>query len=297
VLRHADAEQNSDLYWAARGSGPGFPALITRFHLRTHPLPAVMIQDTWTFRLEDAEPLLGWLHEVLPTLHTTVEPVVAATRLAGVPLDDGVIRPEGTALLLHTTVMGESVEAIERLLEPIDVNPLIGRQLGHVRGPTTIAEENVAQTLQNPVGYRYVVDNTWTDASAAELAPLLSTLWAGLPTEHAFSIWYGWAPSRPLPDMAFSIESNVYLATYVIYTDQADDELYREWVHSQTADLAVLGTGVYLGDTDFTRRGDRFLSDANFARLAEIRDSRDPGGLFCSYLTGPQVELNKHDEH
>jgi FAD/FMN-containing dehydrogenase len=293
-LRHADASENSDLYWAARGSGPGFPALVTRFYLRTYPIPPVMLQDTWTFRLEDAAPLLAWLHDVLPTLHSTVEPVVAATRLPDVPLDDGIERPAGTVLLLHTTVMGESVEAIQELLRPLDACPLADRRLGHVRGETTIAQENVAQAAQNPVDHRYAVDNTWTNASAAELTPILSRMWGELPTEHSFSIWYGWAPTRPLPDMAFSIEANVYIATYVIYRESADDEKYRGWVHGRTAELAAFGAGVYLGDTDFTARADRFMSDENFARLEEIRAIRDPDGMFCSYLVRPDVPLNQH---
>ena len=31
--------QNADLYWAARGAGPGFFGVVTRFHLRTLPAP------------------------------------------------------------------------------------------------------------------------------------------------------------------------------------------------------------------------------------------------------------------
>ena len=49
---------------------------------------------------------------------------------------------------------------------------------------------------------------------------------------------------------------------------------------------------MYLGDTDFTRRADRFLTDANFRRLEEIRARRDPEGRFCSYLIVDGAELN-----
>ena len=46
---------------------------------------------------------------------------------------------------------------------------------------------------------------------------------------------------------------------------------------SRPAALAAAhGTGVYLGDTDFTRRQDRFLSDDAYRRLAAIRAARDP---------------------
>ena len=248
-LIRADAGQNSDLLWAARGAGPGFPGVITRFRLQTYPAPRAMWHDTWTIRLDDTVRLLGWLHDVLPGLDRRVEPVVAATRLPDVPLHDGADRPDGTVLLLHTTVMADSDAEALALLAPLQDGPLAGRELGHVQGRTSVLEENAAQTAQNPEGHRYAVDCTWTDASAAVLAPMLRALWSELDTEHSFSIWYGWAPRGSRPDMAFSVEANVYVATYAIYTDPADDARYSDWVHRRTAELAAAcGTGVYLGD-------------------------------------------------
>ena len=294
-LVRADAAENSDLLWAARGAGPGFPGVVTRFYLQTHPAPTVMWHDTWAFRLEDTVELLTWLHEVLPGLDRRLEPVVAATRLPDVPLHDGVFRPDGTVLLLHTTVTASSDSEALALLAPLRDGPLAGRSLGHVRGPTSVAEENLAQTVQNPEGYRYAVDCTWTDAPAEVLAPMLQVLWSELETEHSFSIWYGWAPTASRPDMAFSVEANVYVATYVIYTDPADDARHTDWVHRRMAALAsAQGAGVYLGDTDFTRRQDRFLSDDAYRRLAAIRAERDPSGRFASYLTCAPEGLNVH---
>jgi FAD/FMN-containing dehydrogenase len=280
-LVHADADTNADLYWAARGAGPGFCGVVTRFHLRTHAaLP--MFHDTRTFAPADLEPLLHWLHAALPRLDVAVEPVVAATRLPDVPLHPGVARPAGPVLLLHTTLTAESGADIARLLAPLADCPV--RALGHVRGATTIAQENVAMTLQNPAGHRYAADSQWTDGGPETLYPLLRDVYAELPTEHSFSIWYGWAPSRPLPDMAFSLEANVYLATYAIWTDPADDERHRDWVAGHHARLASVGEGVYLGDSDFSRRPDRFMAGANLARLEEVRAARDPDCLFTSYL-------------
>ena len=275
-------------------AGPGFPGVVTRFHLQTYRAPAVMWHDTWTFRLDDTVELLTWLHEVLPRLDRRAEPVVAATRLPDVPLHEGVARPDGTVLLLHTTVMADSDADAMALLAAFGDGPLAGRELGHVQGRTSVREENVAQTAQNPEGYRYAVDCTWSDAPAGVLAPLLQALWSELDTEHSFSIWYGWAPRRSRPDMAFSVEAEVYVATYAIYTDPADDARYTDWVHSRTATLAVHGAGVYLGDTDFTRRQDRFLSDDAYRRLDAIRAERDPSGRFASYLTADRERLNVH---
>jgi FAD/FMN-containing dehydrogenase len=267
-LVHADADHHADLFWAARGAGPYFPGVVTRFHLRTHPaLP--MFHDTWRFPLDALEPLLHWLHELMPALDPAVEPVVAATRLGG------------HALLLHTTLTAADEAEAARLLAPFSSGPLARHALDHERGPTTIERENTAQSLQNPAGHRYAADSQWTDAGAAELYPLLRELWGELPTERSFSIWYGWAPSRPLPDMAFSLEHGVYLASYAIWTDPADDERLRGWVHGHHGRLAdAVGEGVYVGDSDFTRRPDRYLSDAHAARLAAVRRQRDPDGVF-----------------
>jgi FAD/FMN-containing dehydrogenase len=264
----AGPDEHPDLFWAARGAGPYFPGVVTRFHLRTHPaLP--MFHDTWRFRLQDLEPLLHWMHDLLPALDVAVEPVIAATRLGG------------HSLLLHTTVTAADADAAARLLAPFSAGPLAGHALEHARGPTTIAEENAAQSLQNPEGHRYAADSQWTDADAATLYPLLRELYESLPTEHSFSIWYGWAPSRELPDMAFSLEHNLYLASYANWTDPADDERMRDWVHGHHARLAAeVGEGVYIGDSDFTRRPDRYLSHAHAARLAEVRRARDPNGVF-----------------
>ncbi|MEP7022990.1 MAG: hypothetical protein ABJB47_04095 [Actinomycetota bacterium] len=203
-------------------------------------------------------------------------------------------RPDGTVLLLHTTVMADSDEQALALLAALQGCPLAGRELGHAADRTSVAAENLAQTAQNPPGYRYAVDCTWTDAPAHVLAPILHAMWSELDTEHSFSIWYGWAPARRLTDMAFSVEADVYIATYVIYTDPADDARYTGWVHRRTAELAAHGTGAHLGDTDFTRRQDRFLSGDAYRRLATVRAERDPAGRFASYLTCDPAGLNIH---
>lgn len=283
ALVRADATTNNDLYWAARGAGPGFPGIVTAFHLQTYEAAPVMWHDTRAYDPADAATLLTWMHELLPTLDRRVEPVIAATRLTG-----------ELTLLLHTTVMADSAAEAVELLRVFGEGPLAGRERDHVTGPTSLPEECEAQAAQNPDDYRYAVDCTWTDAPADVLAPLLSRLWDELDTEHSFSIWYGWAPDRELPDMAFSVQGNVYIATYAIYADAADDEKYRRWVHSRTADIAAHGAGVYLGDTDFTARQDRFLAEENFRRLEEIRALRDPGGVFASYLTSDRDGLNVH---
>jgi FAD/FMN-containing dehydrogenase len=92
--------------------------------------------------------------------------------------------------------------------------------------------------------------------------------------------------------MAFSVEGNVYLATYAAWQDTRDDTRCRDWVTDTYRGLEPIGKGVYTGDADFTRRPDRFLSDASFARLQELRRRYDPDGLFVSWLVAPGGSAN-----
>ncbi len=43
------ATENTDLYWAARGAGPGFFGVVTRFHLRTLPAPGHVAQTVHAY--------------------------------------------------------------------------------------------------------------------------------------------------------------------------------------------------------------------------------------------------------
>src|SRR5260370_12696503 len=126
----ASDDGNADLLWAAHGSGPGFPGILTRFHLKTFARP-VLVQDTRTFRLDDLDELLTWLQRILPDLDRRVEPILIATRLPDVPLDEGVDRPDGTVVMMHTTTVGGSEAEIIPLLAAFDAFPI--PRLGHVR--------------------------------------------------------------------------------------------------------------------------------------------------------------------
>ena len=103
-----------------------------------------MTHDTWTFELDELEPLLTWIDELLPSLDRVVEPVIAATRLP---------RPEGPpVLLLHTTAMCDDRGEAERVLAPLAACPIADRAIAHERGLTTVEQENEAQARAEPRG-------------------------------------------------------------------------------------------------------------------------------------------------
>ncbi len=68
----ADESHNPDLFWAARGAGPGFPGVVTGFHLQTRPLP-VIATSTYTYPITASRELGEWLETIRAKIARNVE--------------------------------------------------------------------------------------------------------------------------------------------------------------------------------------------------------------------------------
>ena len=292
-LVHVTEAENSDLLWAARGAGPGYFAVVVRWYLRTYPAARFPAQANYVFPMERLEEVLRWAEDALAEAGPELEPVVAAAWGGSLPWFGPGASPEGHVLVMHATAMVDSREEALAAFAPLERGAVLEHALHRESAVATdLGEEYAVQAIMNPEGHRYAADCIWTDASAEALAPRLRPLFEGLPTEKAFAIWYGWNPPATRPDMAFSVEANVYVAAYVVWEDADDDERHASWLTAAMRELEPVGVGAYTGDTDFARRPERFLSEPSFARLEEIRAVRDPGGLFVGYLALPGKAAN-----
>jgi len=178
---------------------------------------------------------------------------------------------------------------------PFRKNPALDRALLAIDNePTTLEAERARQLEDNPEGHRWAVDNAWLSGPASSVVPAMRRAYTTLPNPKAFTIWFSMAPLRALSDMAFSVQSEIYLASYVCWADAADDEHNISWLEGAMADLEPVTVGQYLGDSDLSRRQVRFLSDEAWARLRAVRADRDPDGLFVGYLAGPDGATNRN---
>jgi FAD/FMN-containing dehydrogenase len=289
---YASAARNSDLYWAARGAGPAFFGVATRFHLRVHRMPDAFTHTTYAFPIECFDELMTWAHELLPTLDSRVEPVIVGTRIPPPGVDVG----GDPLLVMHTTGMFDTPDEASRCMAPLETCPVLDRALLRVFAePASFEDENSIMDAQNPPGMRYAADCAWTDAPASDLLPVLGEIYRSLPTPESFVIWYGWAPTRTLPDMAFSMEGNVYIAAYTIWRHEHDDTVMQDWVTGHFRALQPVSTGSYLGDADLTRRSSKFMADTNFAKLQALRDVYDPDRRFFDFYQRTGCAANEFE--
>lgn len=287
----ADADQNADLFWAARGAGPSFPGVVTRFHLRTLPAPGHLAESILLFALDDYDDVFAWLHE----MHHHVDPrveivVISATPPFPIPGHEHIA---GHVIAVTGVALVDTADEAEAALAPFAECPLLDRTLMRLLAePVTFDDLRARQTMANPEGHRYRVDNAWITGSAAEVVPAIKPAYTTLPTPQAFTIWFSMAPLRDLPDMAFDLQTEIYLATYVVSSDPGLDGPIRTWVDETMAHMRPVTAGQYLGDSDFTNRQVRFMSDEHYARLQQVRRTWDPDDRFVGYLAADEARLN-----
>jgi FAD/FMN-containing dehydrogenase len=286
-LAWCDATSNSDLFWAARGSGPGFFGVVTAFRLRTRPRYRELIQTTYVYPSSLVPEVLAWLHAIRHDVPRSVE-LVAVGITPPLPPEVGY---SGSVLVVD----GVSFDGGPSSLAALDTCPVADKALVRKVGqPVTIGELRAEQLRANPEGYRYVVDNAYLTGTAQSLVPALAPAFSSLPTAKSFSLWFDLAhvAARPLPDMALSVQSDIYFATYVIGESPAEDGPCRLWVDDTMRRLTPYSAGCYLGDSDLTVRSDRFMSEAAWNRFRQIRADRDPGRLFVGYDCPDESALN-----
>lgn len=274
-LVRADEENHPDLFWAARGSGPGFFGAVTRFHLRLYPEPAHVANAVYLYPLECLEEVFTWLAEIGPRVAREVELMAIIHRDHEGELE---IAVTGPALV-------DSAEQAAEALAVLETCP--------VRERAKLAVPNVEVGLPDlyaavhesyPDDHRYAVDNMWTHAPVADLLPGLRRIAETLPAAPSHMLWMNWGPSPPRPEMAYSVEDETYIALYAVWDDTEEDEANVAWATERMREMEGLASGIQLADENLGRRPARFVGEGNLARLDEVRAAYDPDGLFHPWM-------------
>lgn len=289
-LIRCDATQNQDLYWAARGAGPSFPGIVVKFHLQTRERFTFLGHSVQMYEMDDFDEVFMWLQEMEPKLVNIVETVAVSMTP---PADQ--LSPQRRVFVVTGTAFANSREEAEAALAPFQTCPVIDKAIVNFPcNDTQLSDHREEQLRANPEGHRWYCDNIWVDGDFSEIKDRLKPLYAGVPEPLAFTIWYGNGLMRPLPDMAFSMQSPAYVSCYFVYQNEGDDERYRTWLNSAMAHAEPVTVGQYLGDSDMTNRQLKFMSDENFAKLQHIIADRDPNGVFVRYLAKDPATVNQN---
>ena len=276
---HCDADNHADLYFAARGAGPGFFGVVTSFYLKLYPRPPVCGTSVYVYPWDVADEIYTWARSISADVDRRVEMQALATR--SVP-EMGIDRP---AIVFASPAFADSEGEAEAAFAIFGTSPLADKALIKIPYmPSDLPAWYDVVMTHYLADHRYTADNMWTSASADELLPGIRTILDTMPPYPSHFLWLNWGPSPLRQDMAYSVEDEVYLALYGSWKDAADDDKYGDWARSNMAAMSQLATGIQLADENLGQRPARFATDEAMDRLDRARAIYDPNGLFNSWM-------------
>jgi len=290
-LIRCDENENADLFWAARGAGPSFPGIVTKFYLETRPLYGYCGHSMQVYPLDLFDEVMTWLYEVDHVLDRDVEVLCMS---AAPPLPDG--SPGPRVFIVNGFTLTDSKERGDAVLAPLQTCPVIGQALVNEPNiPKELADLINEANVIYPTGARHIVNDIWVDGPTAEVVQRIKPLFVDLREPHAHTIWIANGPMRPLKDIAFSMQAPGYVATYIIYEDESHDEANAAFLDAALTHAEPVTVGQYLGDSDLTSKQMKFMADDNFAKLQDIIAKHDPAGRFARYLTKDPSTINRNE--
>jgi hypothetical protein len=198
-------------------------------------------------------------------------------------------RTGGHITILLVTMKNNEEEA-RAALQPAHASAPPGHVISWFCKETSLPQEYDDQHAANPNGHRYAVDNGYVN-NDADVVSVLEKAFTTLPSQRSFTLWYAMNPASrftvadgTMPDMALSMQTDHYFATYTVWEDKADDGRCQAWVRDIFAEVQPHLAGSYLGDADFQVRNTRFWGEEQGKRLMEIRRAWDPKGVVAGYL-------------
>ncbi len=282
-LVHANEEENAELLWAARGAGPGFFGVVTRFHLRLVRRPKVVVNSVFLYPMDVLEEVFRWAAQIGPRVARTMELMVFIHRTEDEELEIAVTGP----------VLADSEEQARAAVAVLETCPVLDRaKLTLPYVPGELADLYAGAHAAYPDGHRYSADNMWTHAPIEDLLPGLHRIAETMPPAPSHMLWMNWGPgAAPAPDrldMAYSVEDDTYIALYGVWQGPAYDEQGVAWVTERMRELEPSATGIQLADENLGNRPARFLSEENRMRLEQLRAKYDPEARFHSWM-GPSA--------
>jgi len=279
---HADSRQNADYYWAARGSGPGFFGIVSRYYLQLYPQPECVLSGNITYPMEATEVVANWLDELLGKLAPQVE--ISCMQISALASNG---KP-AKRLTVNAVAFANTEEQARNLLKPLESCP--GNYTSKkLYSKTSITELHDSAGKGLPGKTRYAEDAFITDAKPSEYLMGLCAIGKETPSPLS-SLLIGFRPvskAKSIDDgMVFSMAGNAFIAAYGAWDDPDTDPENIDWIRKVASFMAPFTKGYYVNESDIRFSDDRpsrCFSPGNWARLQMLKNKHDPEEMFTYF--------------
>jgi len=290
----ASKDEHADLFWAARGCGPGMFAVATRYHLKCYDLPKAMMNSTYYFHLDDLEEVtkevvdIGW-HKMPDKIELSVFMIQAPPDLR-----DKCQKYNGFLCMIAAVAFTDTKEEGDKALDPLEHAKVLSKCLKkEVKQDTSFDALAEISGAAWPEKHRNLCENQGSNADPVKVVMALRDKFASAPSKKSVIVFCQGTGGHNLvqttDEVALSMNSRFYGGIWSIWEKPEDDAANQKCHDEMAAILEPFTSHHYVGETDIVqdeRRAKKSYTPEKWKKLEEIRAKYDPNGVFFGFTGG-----------
>ncbi|EWZ52442.1 uncharacterized protein FOBCDRAFT_266441 [Fusarium oxysporum Fo47] len=288
----ANKTQNSDLFWAAPGSGQGFFGVVTRIWVKTIPTRKLFDKTVIVDSTDIFKPLLKWTLEISRKVPKYGVDLFYCTFFAD--KDDPNGGHESAArrvfFAINLTIFADSLDEAAVLTSPLETFPEDFKKYIVTTVPLVERTWDELWGLQESFqpqgnGERWNVDSILVDPKASddELIEAITPALYDLPSRLSSGTL---CPMDYYPneaDQALSLAQKAYVSTMCCWKDPKHDAAVDKWLLDAYTKADQVSCGVYVADFNVKHRKPKVMTDSALKKWLEIRNRWDPSETFIGH--------------
>jgi FAD/FMN-containing dehydrogenase len=292
-LVKASATEHEDLYWAARGCGPGMFAVAVRYHLKCFDLPKAIMTSNYWYHFDDLKEVVEKVTDIAWKMPKIVE---LSIFMSAAPPDviDKFKSTNGMCFMVSAVAFANSEDEGKAALMPLENDPTSKKS---VKKAVCVASNfealEDASGAAWPEHTRNLVENSYSNGKPVDMYMALKDLIIRCPSSKSVIVFVlSTGGKNILPktsDISCSANGHYYGGCWSIWEHAKDDDANKAWQVEVQHAMRKHIDGLYIGETDYVEeRGNiKFSYTAEkFKKLANIRAKYDPNGLFQGFAGG-----------
>jgi len=289
----ASATEHPDLFWAARGCGPGMFAVATRFHLKCYPLPKAITTSTYYYSLDDLKEVVEQVTELGWAMPSMVELSIFLIK-APPELANQCKKNKGKLCMISAVAFAYTKDEAEKALAILEQGSIVTKCLAKkLNEPSNFEKLSEVSGITWPEHHRNLCENQCSKAKPVDILLALRDKIIDAPSPKSVIVFCQSTGQHNLietrPEVAFSMEGQSYGGAWAIWEKPEDDAANIKWQDETIAIIKTFTNMHYIGETDIVQDPARVqgsYTPEKWKRLESIRAKYDPEGLFFGYLGG-----------
>ena len=283
---YIDEKNHPDLFWALRGAGNGFPALVTEFDIQLYSAPKSIDVSFYMFPITMLPDVAAWVESFGGALPET-ERMILLTHNPQAPADAA---PEAQKICVaRFAAFTQTKEEGDEILRRVAESNMAQQAIFKNEYQASNFEQLFIESIDAKMGFgfgRFGVDNIWASRTEEVMRVLRDEFVKALSHKSHTVISFADQPLN-IPNAAFSVSGPVYVGTYAVWDEAENDEGNIAWLRALMTSLQPFSEGSYINEIDVEgaphKLRECFSAEA-WERLRQVRQTYDPDGIFHDFF-------------